>query len=266
MSSLREPIPTPIEQTPGPEPVAFTLAVVSKSLLSRQSIARKLGLAGITVIEHQHFDALFHSADEQPPEVVLIDTAEQELGWKALVSLLKIFSERSRVVLLTGSMTVDQTVEAADIGVAAVFIKPFKEEEHSVRILDLLNSIHGIVPERLQPRLSPWPDTAIRLEYLPTDDWLVFPMEVRNISQHGAQLRLPYEEFAGELQPGSAGFPAVLMIGYERVSLRLRVMHREGGIVGVAFDHLGAGGKVLESFFRDLRTQAFGACRNHRRW
>jgi len=43
-------------------------------------------------------------------------------------------------------MTVDQTVEAADIGVAAVFIKPFKEEEHSVRILDLLNSIRGVVP------------------------------------------------------------------------------------------------------------------------
>jgi DNA-binding NtrC family response regulator len=59
---------------------------------------------------------------------------------------LKIFSELSRVVLLTGSMTVDQTVEAADIGVAAVFIKPFKEEEHSVRILDLLNSIRGVVP------------------------------------------------------------------------------------------------------------------------
>jgi hypothetical protein len=91
-------------------------------------------------------------------------------------------------------------------------------------------------------------------------------MEAWNISQRGAQLRLPYEELAGELQPGSAGFPAVLTVGYERVSLRLRVVHREGGIVGVAFGHLGAGGKVLESFFRDLRTQAFGAGRNHRRW
>lgn len=266
MSSLREPITALMWQAPGSEPAAFTAAVVSKSLLLRQSIARKLGLAGITVFEHRHFDALFHNVDEQLPEVVLIDTAEQELGWKVLVSLLKIFSPRSRVVLLTGSMTVEQTVQAGNIGVAAVFIKPFKEEEHSVRILDLLNSIHGIVPKRLQPRLSPGPDTVIRLEYLPMDDWLAFPMEVRNISQHGAQLRLPHEEFAGELQPGSAGFPAVLMVGYERVPLNLRIVHREGGIVGVAFDHLGAGGKLLETFFRDLRIHTFGPGGNHRRW
>ncbi len=266
MSSLQDLIQTTAEQDLSFDREGSTIAVVSKSMLSRQSIARKLSLIGLTVFEYQHFDALFQNTDLQPPDIVLIDTAGQELEWKTLVALLKIFAERSRVILLVASMNVDQTVEAANSGVAAIFIKPFKEEKHTERVLDLLNKIQGIAPRRLQPRFTLGPESEIRLDYLPLEDWLAFPLGVRNISQRGAELRLPYGEFAGELQPGSSGFPATLAIGTSRISLYLRVVHRKGEIIGVVFEHLGAGRKALESFVRNLYTEAFGGNRSRRGW
>jgi DNA-binding response OmpR family regulator len=266
MSGLQDLIQTTVGQDLSFEWEGSTMAIVSKSLLSRQSIARKLGLIGLTVFEYQHFDALFENADLQPPDIVLLDTAGQELEWKTLVALLKIFSQRSRVILLAASMNVDQTVEAANSGVAAIFIKPFKVEKHSERVLDLLNEIHGIAPRRLQPRFTPGPESEVRLDYLPLEDWLAFPIGVRNISQRGAELRLPYGEFAGELQPGGSGFPATLAIGTARISLDLRVVHRKGETMGVVFERLGAGRKALEYFIRDLYTEAFGGNGSRRRW
>jgi DNA-binding NarL/FixJ family response regulator len=266
MSSLHELIQTTVEQDLSLEDRRPTVAVVSKSLLSGQSIARKLSLVGVNVFEYRHFDALFENIDLSPPDIVLIDPAGQELEWRALVSLLRIFSERSRVVLLAASMNVDQAVEAANSGVAAIFIKPYKEEEHTERVLGLVNEIQGVAPGRLQPRFTPRPESEIHVYYLTSDDWLAFPMEVRNIGEKGARLCLPYREFAAELQPGSSGFPATLAIGSARISLYLRVVHREGGTIGVLFERIGAGRKVLESFIRDLHTQAFGGSRNRRRW
>jgi DNA-binding response OmpR family regulator len=266
MTSVHEQIQTSAKQDLGLEEKGSSVAIVSKSLLSRQSIARKLNVLGITVFEYRHFDALFQSTDLQPPDVVLIDTAAQELEWKALVSLLKIFSERTQVILLVSGINEDQAIEAARSGVAAIFVKPFKEEEHDERILDLLNQIHDIIPKRLQPRFTPNPETEVRLDYIPLDDWLVFPMEVRNISLKGAQLRLPYGDFAGELQPGSSRFPAILVVGRTRISLYLHVVHREKGTIGVEFQHLGAGHKVLEYFVRNLHIQSFGEDKRLRRW
>jgi hypothetical protein len=86
----------------------------------------------------------------------------------------------------------DHTIEAANNGVAAIFIKPYKEEEHTERVLGLLNDIHQVSPKRFLPRFTPDLTAQIHLEYLPLDEWLVFPKEVSNISQKGAKLRLPY--------------------------------------------------------------------------
>jgi FixJ family two-component response regulator len=266
MSSLHEPIQSMVEQDLGDEVSRYTVAVVSKSLLLRRSITSRLNLVGVTVFAHAHFDALFQGSHPPQPDIVLIDTTGQELPWKALVSLLKIFSGRSRAVLLAASMNVDQAMEAGASGVRAILIKPYKAEQHTGRILDLLLEAHRITPKRLQPRFSPVAEAELRVDYLPMDDWLLFPVLVDNISEKGAQLHMPYGEYAGEFQPGSSGFPATLAIGTARISLNLRVVHREGETVGVAFDGLGTGRRVLDSFIEDMRRQALGDGGSRRRW
>ena len=266
MSSLHEQSQKIEEQDRDLEEKGFSVAIISKSLLTRLSIARKLGVIGVSIFEFQHFDDLFQSTNLQPPDVILIDTDTQDLQWKALVSLLKIFSKRTQIVLLVSGMNIDQALEAAHNGVAAIFVKPFKEEEHNQRILDLLTQIHNITPKRLQPRFTPGRETKISLDYIPSDDWLVLPLQVRNISLEGAQLRLPFVNFAGELQPGRSGFPATLVVGRARISLYLQVVYRKGRTIGVVFEHLGAGHRVLEYFIRNLRIQFFGAKTRRGKW
>jgi DNA-binding response OmpR family regulator len=266
MYSLHEPIQRTVEQNLDYEESGSAVAVISKSLLLRRWITRTLRLVGFTAFGLSHFDALFHGLDRRLPDIVLIDTAGQELPWKALVGLLKIFSRRSRVVLLAAGMNVERAVEAAGSGVAAILVKPYRAQRHTERILDLLLEARGTAPKRLRPRFSPAPEADLRLDYLPIDDWLAFPMGIDNISEKGAQLRLPHDEYAGELQPGEAGFPATLAIGTVRISLNLRVVHREERTVGVVFEGLGTHRRVLDSFIEDMRSQTLGDGTASRGW
>jgi len=266
MSTLPKMFQTTTEQERNSEDNRFIAAIVSRSLLTRQSIARKLSLVGITVFEYRHVDALLQSVNSAAPDLVLIDSDGQALEWNALVSLLKILSDRTHLILLVSSLNVDHTIEAANNGVAAIFIKPYKEEEHTERVLNLLNDIRQISPKRLLPRYTPDLTAQIHLEYLPSDDGVIFPIEVRNISQKGAQLLLPYSGFAKELQPGSSGFPATLVLGTSRVGVYLRVVYREGRIVGVVFEHIGDRRKAFTTLIRELSKRALGDIAGDRRW
>lgn len=257
---------TTTEQDRNSEDDWFIAAIVSRSLLTRKSIARKLALVGITVFEYRHIDSLLQSVNSAPPDLVLIDSDSQDLEWNALVSLLKILNDRTHVILLVSSLNVDHTIDAANTGVAAIFIKPYKEEEHTERVLDLLNDTHRISPKRFLPRFTPDLTARIHMEYLSFDDWVVFPIEVRNISQKGVQLRLPYREFAKELQSESSGLPATLVLGTLRVGIYLRVVYREGRTVGVVFEHIGDGRRAFTSFIRELSNRALGEGLGRRRW
>ena len=126
MSTLPKMFQTTTEQEQNSEDNRFIAAIVSRSLLTRQSIARKLSLVGITVFEYRHVDALLQSVDSAAPDLVLIDSDDQELEWTALVSLLKMLIDRTYVILLVSSLNADHTVEAAINGVAAIFVKPYK--------------------------------------------------------------------------------------------------------------------------------------------
>jgi len=266
MSTLPKMFQTTTEQEQNSEDNRFIASIVSRSLLTRQSIARKLSLVGITVFEYRHVDALLQSVDSAAPHLVLIDSDDQELEWTALVSLLKMLIDRTYVILLVSSLNADHTVEAAINGVAAIFVKPYKEEEHTERILDLMNDIRRISPKRLLPRYTPDLKAQIHLEYLPSNDGVIFPIEVRNISQKGAQLLLPYGDFAKELQPGSSGFPATLLLGALRVGVYLRVVYRQGRTVGVVFEHIGDRRKAFATLIRELSNRALGDIAGDRRW
>jgi DNA-binding response OmpR family regulator len=268
MSSLCVPIQSEstVEQDLGYRESGSSVAVISKSLLLRRSIDRRLGLLGVTVCGYTHFDSLFQGSGRLQPDIILIDTADQELPWKALVSLARIFSRQSRIVLLAASMNVAQTVEAAERGVAAILIKPYRAEGHTGRILDLLLQARGIEPKRLQPRFTPNSGAKLRMDYLPVSDWPAFPMEVINISRKGAQLHLPYGEYAWELQPGRSGFPAALAVAMAQISLNLRVVYRERRSVGVVFDGPGSGSGVLDTVIHDLRSQVVEGGASRRFW
>jgi DNA-binding NarL/FixJ family response regulator len=243
---------------------SFAAAVVSKSPLIRYSIARKLGLVGIRVSEHQHFDSLLHPGSP-PPDLVLIDTTAQELHWKALVSLLKVFHLRTDVILLVSGMDAAQAADAAESGVAAIFIKPFKEEEHTERVLELLYRLHRITPKRLLPRFTTGKEAEIRLECLPPDHSTAVSLEVLDISRRGAGLAVPYG-LASELEPGSSGFDAALVIRGVGIPVRFRVVHREGRRAGILLEHLGGHGARLTGLLSELADRAFGKPTRRARW
>jgi DNA-binding NarL/FixJ family response regulator len=244
---------------------SFAVAVVSKSPLIRYSIARKLGIVGIEVSEHRHFDSLFHTAGSSPPDLVLIDTQYQELDWKALVSLLKIFHPSTHVILLASGMDAEQAADAARNGVAAIFIKPFKEEKHTERVLELLYRFRRITPKRLLPRFNTEQEAQVCLEYLPIDHSTAVTLAVMDISHKGAGVALP-RGLAAELEPGSSGCYAALVIRGAEIPVRFRVVHREGRRMGIFFEHLGGHGAALTSFLSELTDRAFGKPTRRARW
>jgi DNA-binding response OmpR family regulator len=244
----------------------FNLTVVSPSLLVRQAVARRIAYLGVAVSEIpdlEHLPGVLQSSDV---DVTLIDGDGWQREWKSLIADLKSLSALSRVVLLVSSMSLEQTLDAASVGVQSVFLKPFREDVHLERILDLLLAVRGISAKRRQPRFTPERSQPVFLDYLPEDDWVVLRFAVTDVCPKGARLLLPYAGVAPELTPGKKGALATLVMAAGKAGVFFRVIHRCPDAIGISFEQFGAGAKTFSAYVDGLNDRTFGIAHRKREW
>jgi CheY-like chemotaxis protein len=248
------------------KPVAPGLAMVSRSLLLREALARRLSRLGVGIAAVSDFETLVREIESERPALVLVDGDGWEQRWDALIRGLELKKRGVSALLLIASLSVDQVLEAPSLGIGTVILKPFKPEEHTARIYDLLLGARALTARRAHPRYVPTNGQGLEMEILPEGDWVTLRLPVLDICDGGARIELPELPAAARLVPGSRGAVACLVAGGARASLTFRVVHRTRRTFGVAFEQLidrnGTFREVLRSFDRSV----FGSVLPRRNW
>jgi CheY-like chemotaxis protein len=212
------------------------MAIVSRSLLVREALARRLTLLGVEVTAVARFDDLAREIRNNRPDSVLVDGDGWEWPWEALLRDLELRKRGIPALLLISSMSAGQALETPTLGIGAVILKPFKPEEHTARVYDLLLETQAVTARRAHPRYVPADGQAVVMEALPYGDWVVLRLPVLDVSGGGARLELPDAAVAAALAPGSRGAVASLVVENARTSVAFRVVHRARQTLGVAFE------------------------------
>jgi DNA-binding response OmpR family regulator len=242
------------------------IAVLSRSLLVREALVRRLTPLGVRVASASRFETLSEEFRSGTLAVVLIDGDGWDRPWDELVRELDLRRRGVQCLLLVSSMSVGQALEAPALGIASVILKPFKPEEHTARVYDLLLDARGRTPRRDHPRYVPPAAQSVELEILPDGDWVVSRLPVVDLSAGGARVELPEPLAAASLTPGARGEVASLVVDGARAGLVIRVTHRDSRTLGVAFEHLEDRSGVLADTLRGLDRRVFGAFVPRRPW
>jgi CheY-like chemotaxis protein len=257
-----------LETLPRPQrpPQAPRLAVLSRSLLLREALARRLALLNVEITAVADFEALARELQSDRPALVLVDGDGWERPWDALIRGLKLKRKGIPALLLIASLNVEQVLEAPALGISAVLLKPFKPEEHTARIYDQFLGAQAQTARRAHPRYVPSDGQGLEMEILPEGDWVPRKLPVLDISAGGARMELPDPPAAARLVPGSRWAAANLGVGAARAGVSFRVVHRAPRSIGVAFEQLidksGAFREALQRFDR----QVFGSVLPRRAW
>jgi DNA-binding response OmpR family regulator len=242
------------------------VAVVARSLLVREALVRRLTPLGVRVAAVSRFDTLVREIEGGTPALVLIDGDGWERPWDELVRELDLQTRGIQGLLLISSMSVGQALDAPALGIDAVILKPFKAEEHTARVYDLLLAERGVTPQREHPRYVPSGAQALELEVLPEGDWVVLRLPVLDLSTGGARVELPEPLAAAGLAPGTRGEVASLVVDGARASVVFRVVYRDRHTLGVAFEHVEDRSGALAETLRGFDRRAFGALVPRRPW
>jgi DNA-binding response OmpR family regulator len=251
--------------------MAPSAVVLSRSLLFRDTLCRRLAALGVEVSAFAGFQALARELDHNAarsrrPDLILIDGDGWELAWEELVRQLGLRSRGVSALLLVSALSVGQALETPSLGIESVILKPFKAEEHTARVYDRLLDAQGVLPERAHPRYRSLPSRAPELEFLPEGDWVPLRVGVEDISSGGARLELPSAAAAAGLVPGRRVKVASLVIDGSRIGLAFRVVYRGRNTAGIEFERLEDRQAAVAAFLGDLDRRVFGGLVPRRPW
>jgi FixJ family two-component response regulator len=240
-----------------------TVVIVSRINLVRQAIAERIALLGADVREYAETSAALGILREVIPEAMVIDVEDVPWSWRPLVTELAATHRRVRIVLLARRMGIDEASEAKHLGVAGVILKPFREEEHMVRLFELLCHATGARLRRAQPRYYPESDLH---SMLAMPGALSTLYRIVNISQGGACLSAAASEGLRRLEDAGEAVEARISTGGVHAGVECRVVHRDGVLTGVRFVTLTSGRSDFLEHLSGLQRRVFGSRRGRGPW
>jgi CheY-like chemotaxis protein len=263
---VRQTVEPDVRRTSLGKPEAPRLALVSRSLLLREALGRRLSLLGMGIASVSDFEALAREIESGSPDLILVDGDGWEQPWEVLLRSGELGAKGIPVLLLIASMDVEQVLQASSLGVAAVILKPFKPEEHTARIFDLCLEAQDLAARRAHPRYVPADGQRLEMEILPEQDWVKCRLSVLEVSSGGARIELPDPPAAAGLVPGSRWAVASLAVGGARTSVTFRVVHRTRNTFGVAFEQVIDRNRAFQEALQDLDRSVFGSLVPRRHW
>jgi DNA-binding NarL/FixJ family response regulator len=239
--------------------VTFRAVVVATTHLVRQLVGPCLTPLGGQLYEFSELEGLAPRINEIDPELIVLDIDGTGRQWRAAAATLNSIPRPAPLVLLAGRFGFDDAHEALALGVASVILKPYRREEHTERLYDLVLKRRGIRPRRSEPRLVPPHGQPLRAEWQDATGRNSAP--VRDISSEG--LGVAPED---ALDKG-AFVPAVeVSVRGENVGFSARVVDRARGRAGLRVIAWTQGRPRWIRLLEELHTRAFGEGRARRKW
>jgi CheY-like chemotaxis protein len=234
------------------------LVVVSKSAEIRQSFLESYSLLGYEVNVSEDIIELIRDLNILDPDYVVMDIDELARMWKIVASGLRLAQKKITIILIAGTITLEEANEALVLGVSGIIIKPFLPEFHLKRVYDIIHRKLRAEGKRIYPRFY----TGVVFE-----GSLIVPIEAAdkihtfelvNVSEIGAAIRSKDPGIAPELEPKVVIDEAVLRVDNEEFPMSIQVIFRKYGLIGVNFLRIKKGESNFNRFIQRLSLKAFG--------
>jgi len=242
------------------------LVVISKSAEIRQSFLESYSLLGYEVNVSEDVIELIRDLNVLDPNYVIIDIDELARMWKIVASGLRLAQKKITIILLAGTITLEQANEALVLGVSGIIIKPFLPEFHLKRVYDIIHRKLRAEGKRVYPRFYAGEvfDGALTIPIEATNK--IHTFELVNVSEIGAAIRSKDPGIAPELESNVAIDDAVLRIDNEEFPMSLQVIFRKQGLIGVNFQRIKKGESNFTRLIQRLSLKAFGISGIKGRW
>ena len=242
------------------------LVVISKSAEIRQSFLESYSLLGYEVNVSEDVIELIRDLNVLDPNYVIIDIDELARMWKIVASGLRLAQKKITIILLAGTITLEQANEALVLGVSGIIIKPFLPEFHLKRVYDIIHRKLRAEGKRVYPRFYAGQvfDGALTIPIEATNK--IHTFELVNVSEIGAAIRSKDPGIAPEPESNVAIDDAVLRIDNEEFPMSLQVIFRKQGLIGVNFQRIKKGESNFNRFIQRLSLKAFGISGIKGRW
>jgi hypothetical protein len=171
---------------------------------------------------------------------------------------LRLAQKKITIILIAGTITLEEANEALVLGVSGIIIKPFLPEFHLKRVYDIIHRKLRAEGKRIYPRFY----TGVVFE-----GSLIIPIEAAdkihtfelvNVSEIGAAIRSKDPGIAPELEPKVVIDEAVLRVDNEEFPISIQVIFRKYGLIGVNFLRIKKGESNFNRFIQRLSLKAFG--------
>lgn len=242
------------------------LVVISKSAEIRQSFLESYSLLGYEVNVSEDVIELIRDLNVLDPNYVIMDIDELARMWKIVASGLRLAQKKITIILLAGTITLEQANEALVLGVSGIIIKPFLPEFHLKRVYDIIHRKLRAEGKRVYPRFYAGEvfDGALTIPIEATNK--IHTFELVNVSEIGAAIRSKDPGIAPELESNVAIDDAVLRIDNEEFPMSLQVIFRKQGLIGVNFQRIKKGESNFNRLIQRLSLKAFGISGIKGRW
>jgi CheY-like chemotaxis protein len=239
--------------------VTFRAVVVAITHLVRQIVGPCLAPLGGELHEFSDLEGLVPRINAIEPELVVMDIDGTGRQWRSIAAALRGGPRPAPLVLLAGRFGFDDAHEALALGVAAVILKPYRREEHTERLYDLVLKGRGVRPRRREPRMVLPQGRAPRMDFEEADGR--GSAEVRDISSQGVGVA------PGQGLDMNAFVPhAQVTIRDQEVGFSARVVRRTADHAGLRVIGWEKGRQHWIRLLDELHTRAFGAGRAKRKW
>ncbi len=242
------------------------LVVISKSAGIRQSFLESYSLLGYEVYVSEDVIELIRDLNVLDPNYVIIDIDELARMWKIVASGLRLAQKKITIILLAGTITLEQANEALVMGVSGIIIKPFLPEFHLKRVYDIIHRKLRAEGKRVYPRFYAGEvfDGALTIPIEATNK--IHTFELVNVSEIGAAIRSKDPGIAPELESNVVVDEAVLSLDNEEFPISVQVIFRQQGLIGVSFQRIKKGEANFNRFIQRLSLKAFGISGIKGRW
>ena len=242
------------------------LVVISKSAEIRQSFLESYSLLGYEVNVSEDVIELIRDLNVLDPNYVIMDIDELARMWKIVASGLRLAQKKITIILIAGTITLEQANEALVLGVSGIIIKPFLPEFHLKRVYDIIHRKLRAEGKRVYPRFYAGEvfDGALTIPIEATNK--IHTFELVNVSEIGAAIRSKDPGIAPELESNVVVDEAVLSLDNEEFPISVQVIFRKQGLIGVSFQRIKKGESNFNRFIQRLSLKAFGISGIKGRW
>ena len=242
------------------------LVVISKSAEIRQSFLESYSLLGYEVNVSEDVIELIRDLNILDPDYVIMDIDELARMWKIVASGLRLAQKKITIILLAGTITLEEANEALVIGVSGIIIKPFLPEFHLKRVYDIIHRKLRAEGKRVYPRFYAGEvfEGAFIVPIEATNK--IHTFELVNVSEIGAAIRSKDPGIAPELEPNVVIDDAILSVDNEEFPMSVQVIFRKQGLIGVNFQRIKKGESNFNRFIQRLSLKAFGISGIKGRW